>query len=238
MTDRPIKGVLLDIDGTLLDSNDAHAQSWAEIFQRHGFDIPFDRVRPLIGKGGDKLLPELTGIDHESEKGKQLSGERKELFKRGYLPKLRPTRGARDLVKRLKEEGFGLVVATSSSGEELDALLGQANVDDLIGRATSADDGESKPDPDIIQAALKKGKLRPEEALMIGDTPYDIEAAKRAGVATIALGCGGWWGDEALSGAVAVYDDPAALLAALERSPLFSGRCASRASGGRGGRPD
>src|SRR5690349_6215531 len=93
-----VRGVLLDIDGTLLDSNDAHARSWAEIFKRHGMDIGFDRVRPLIGEGGDKLLPQLTGIDAESPQGKALSDERRELFLREYLPALRPTRGARALV--------------------------------------------------------------------------------------------------------------------------------------------
>jgi len=207
----PVKGVLLDIDGTLLDSNDAHARSWAEVFKRQGMDIGFERVRPLIGKGGDKLLPELTGIDAESAEGKALSGERRERFLRGYLPALRPTRGARMLVERLKAKGLRLVVATSSNGKELGALLRQAGVADLIERATSSDDGASKPDPDIVGAALAEGKLAPDEAVMIGDTPYDIEAARRAGVRTIALRCGGWWDDAALAGAAAIYDDPASL---------------------------
>jgi HAD superfamily hydrolase (TIGR01509 family) len=218
-----IRGVLLDIDGTLLDSNDAHAQSWVDIFQRNGFDIPFERVRPLIGKGGDKLLPELTGIDHESDRGKQLSDERKKRFKGDYLPKLEPTRGARKLVERLKKEGLRVVVATSSSGDELHALLRQAGVDGLIERSTTADDGDSKPDPDIIEAALKKGKLKAGEAVMVGDTPYDLEAAARSGVRAIALRCGGWWDDEALKGAVKIYDDPAALVAGFDSSPIRRG---------------
>ena len=221
---RRVTGVLLDIDGTLVDSNDAHVQSWVEIFRRYGYDIPFGRVRPLIGKGSDKLLPELTGLDSEAGKGKQLTEERKQLFLRDYLPSLRPTNGARDLVKRLRDDGSRVVVATSSSDDELNQLLRQARVDDLIEQATSSSDGESsKPDPDIIQAALKKGKLRPQGAVMLGDTPYDIEAAARAGVLTIALRCGGWWDDAALAGAVAIYDDPAALLADIDRSPLAAG---------------
>jgi len=208
-----IRGVLLDIDGTLLDSNDAHARSWADIFQRHGFDIPVGRVRPLIGKGGGKLLPELTGIDAESPRGKALSGERSQLFLQDYLPELRPTRGARQLVEAFKARGLRLVVATSSNEKELDALLRQAGIADLIRRATSADDGASKPDPDIVRAALAEGKLAAQEALMVGDTPYDIEAAARSGVKTIALRCGGWWDDAALAGALAIHDDPAALAA-------------------------
>jgi HAD superfamily hydrolase (TIGR01509 family) len=221
---RRVTGVLLDIDGTLLDSNDAHAQSWVEVLRRHGYDIPFERVRPLIGKGTDKLLPELAGMDPESSLGKEISEERKALFLRDYLPRLRPTRGARALVERLRREGFRLVVATSSSEEELTLLLRQAQVDDLIEQATNSDEVErSKPDPDVVCAALAKGKLRPETAIMLGDTPYDIEAAGRAGVATIAFRCGGWWDDKALAGALAIYDDPAALLADFARSPLAGG---------------
>lgn len=217
-------GVLLDIDGTLLDSNDAHARSWAEIFRRFGYDIPFEHVRPLIGKGSDKLLPELTGVDAESDRGGQMTEERSRLFLQDHLPHLSPTRGARELVQRLRDVGYRLVVATSASGEELDQLLRQATVDDLIEHATSASDAESsKPDPDIVCAALNRGKLRPQETVMLGDTPYDIEAAGRAGVPAIALRCGGWWGDTALAGAVAIYDDPAALLAAIDSSPLAAG---------------
>jgi len=208
-----IRGVLLDIDGTLLDSNDAHAQSWVDIFTRHGFAIPFERVRALIGKGGDKLLPELTAIDAESPRGKALSDERRKRFLQDYLPKLRPTRGARQLVEAAKGEGLRVVVATSSSEKELGALLEQAGVADLIQRATSSDDGASKPDPDIVRAALAEGKLAAHEAVMVGDTPYDIEAAARGGVKTVALRCGGWWDDKALGGALAIYDDPAALAA-------------------------
>jgi phosphoglycolate phosphatase-like HAD superfamily hydrolase len=113
------------------------------------------------------------------------------------------------------------VVATSAGGDELDELLRQAGIYDLIEKTTSSSDAESsKPDPDIIQAALKKGRLEPRTAIMLGDTPYDIEAAGRAGVRAIALRCGGWWDDAALKGAVGIYDDPAALRAGIDRSPL------------------
>jgi HAD superfamily hydrolase (TIGR01509 family) len=215
-----VRGVLLDIDGTLLDSNDAHARSWVDIFERHAMNIAFERVRPLIGKGGDKLLPELTGIENGSPEGQRLSDERKELFLGDYLPRLEPTRGARELVSTLKQRGLRIVIATSASGDELSRLLRQAGVGDLIGQATTADDGDSKPDPDIVKAALAKGKLNPGEAVMVGDTPYDIEAAARCGVASIALRCGGWWDDTALCGAAAIYDHPAQLAANLARPPI------------------
>ena len=212
---KAIRGVLLDVDGTLLDSNDAHAQSWVDTFQRNGMDITFERVRALIGKGGDKLLPELTGIEHDSPKGKSLSDERKKLFLTAYLPKLKPTRGARPLMERLHADGLRVVIATSASGDELEKLLRQAGVDDLVPHATTSDDGDSKPDPDIVKAALGKAKVAAGEAVMVGDTPYDIEAAARSGVAAIALRCGGWWDDAALGGAAAICDDPAQLLAEL-----------------------
>ena len=211
----PVSGVLLDVDGTLLDSNDAHARSWVEVFRRHAMEIGFERVRPLIGEGGDKLLPQLTGIDAESPEGKALSRERRQIFLGEYLPALRPTRGARALVERLKAKDLRVVIATSANGAELDALLRQAGVDDLIERATSSDDGASKPDPDIVRAALGEARLAPEDAAMVGDTPYDIAAARRAGVRTIALRCGGWWSDAALAGAAAICDDPAALAASF-----------------------
>lgn len=214
-----MRGVLLDVDGTLIDSNDAHAHSWVRTFREFGYDIPFDEVRPLIGMGGDKLLPRLTGLDHESAPARRLSARRAELFREAYLPGLHAQPGARELVDRLREDGLRVVVATSAREEELDALLRQVGLDSLLRRSTSSDDADhSKPDPDIIHAALDEGQLEAEEAVMIGDTPYDVEAAQRAGVLPIALRCGGW--DDRALGRVPIYDDPADLLRRYESSPL------------------
>jgi HAD superfamily hydrolase (TIGR01509 family) len=213
--------VLLDVDGTLLDSNDAHAASWADVFAEFGYQIRFEHVRPLVGMGGDKLVPILTGLDHESPGGKQLSERRKAVFEQNYLPRLQPTRGARQLLEHLGGEGLILVIATSAGDDELRGLLDRAGVADLVHDATSSGDVEdSKPDPDVIGVALRKGRLSADEAVMIGDTPYDIAAAAKAGVPTIALRCGGWWDDLALGGAVAIYDDPADLLMRYDESPL------------------
>jgi HAD superfamily hydrolase (TIGR01509 family) len=218
-----LRGVLIDIDGTILDTNDAHAASWAEVFGEFAYDIRFEHVRPLVGMGGDKLLPILTGLEHESPKGKQLTERKKAVFGQKYLPNLRPTRGARQLLERMVADGLTIVVATSAGDDEMRGLLDQAGVADLIGGATSSGDVEgSKPDPDVISAALRKGRVRADEAVMIGDTPYDIAAAVKAGVPTIALRCGGWWDDLALGGAVAIYQDPADLLAHYDESPLAS----------------
>jgi HAD superfamily hydrolase (TIGR01549 family) len=212
--------VLLGIDGTLVDSNDAHARAWVGSLAEHGYVVQFEDVRRLIGKGGDKLMPELTGLDPESDQATAMSALRAELFAR-ELPSLRPTRGARDLLVALRDRGLQLVVATSAMEEEVTVLLQQAGVADLIEAASSSDDAEaSKPDPDIIQAALRKVGRQAAHSVMLGDTPYDVEAAQRARVPTIALRCGGWWGDDAFSNAVGIYDDPAHLLAGLADSPL------------------
>lgn len=218
---RKLDGVLLDVDGTLIDSNDAHAQAWAEALAEIGRKTPASEIRPLIGMGGDKLLPKL-GLDPESKEGKAVADRRGEIFLARYVPHLRPTPGAKDLVARLNEEGLRLVIATSAREEELDAMLSQVGLADLLKRKTSADDAEnSKPDPDIIQAALEKAKLAPNATLLLGDTPYDIEAAARARVDTVALLSGGWDAD-ALSDAIAIYEHPADLLRHFTASPFAS----------------
>jgi phosphoglycolate phosphatase-like HAD superfamily hydrolase len=218
---RALRTILLDIDGTLIDSNDAHARAWVESLAAHGYVVPFEQVRPLIGKGGDKILPELVGLDPDSGEAKRMSDTRSAIFLERELPTLRPTPGARALLERMTSEGLELVVATSAKSDEVRALLEQAGVSDLIELASSADDAErSKPDPDIVQAALHLSGSQPAHSALIGDTPYDLEAAARARVPAIALRCGGWWGDESLTKAVAIYDDPADLLANFEASVL------------------
>jgi len=215
--------VILDIDGTLIDSNDAHARAYEDAGRELGFDIPFERVRPLIGKGGDKVLPEVTGIEEDSPDGERITERKGEIFRERYLPTLKPLPGARQLLHRFRDDTMKLVVATSAGKDDLKGLLEQAGVADLIQDATSADDAEeSKPDPDIVLAALKQAGFPPEEIVMIGDTPYDVEAATRAGVRIVGVRCGGW-GDQDLQGAIAVYDDPADLLDRYDESPFRRG---------------
>ncbi len=211
MTERKKRVVLLDVDGTLIDSNDAHAQAWVDTGREFGYDVAFDKVRWLVGMGGDKVLPELTGLTEQSAKGAAILQRRGEIFRATYLPRLQPFDKARELLLRMQADGYQLVVATSASAEDLEALLKQAGLDDVIGAATSSDDAaESKPAPDIVHAALRKAHAQPDEALMLGDTPYDVGAARNAGVDIVALRCGGW-PDEELTGAIALYDDPADL---------------------------
>lgn len=213
-----LQGVIFDIDGTLVDSNDAHAKSWVDTFADAGYDVPFDAVRPLIGMGADKLLPKTIGLRHDTDEGKTLIKRRSEIFHERYLPHLRPFKGSRDLVSHVRSSGLKAIVATSAKDEELKSLLKAAQVDDLMQeRATSSDAKRSKPDPDIVQAAIEESGISPDHLVMIGDTPYDVEAAGRAGVRAIGFRSGGW-SDEALKGALEIYDGPADLLAKYESS--------------------
>jgi HAD superfamily hydrolase (TIGR01509 family) len=215
-----LQGVLLDVDGTLVDSNDAHAKAWVQALEESGVAVHSDKVRKLIGKGGDKLLPEAVGIDAYSAKGKRISQRRGEIFERQFLPKLQPFPGARYLLVRMKQQGLRLAVASSAKKDELNGLLQLCNVQDLLEKSTSSDDAlSSKPSPDIVQAALAKNYLRAGETILLGDTPYDIEAARQAGVRAVALRCGGWSNAD-LSGALAIYDNPIDLLSKFDQSPF------------------
>lgn len=217
-----IQNVILDIDGTLVDSNDAHAHAWVQALDETGYHVSFDKVRPLIGMGGDKVLPEVAGVQKESEQGQQIGQRRKALFLSRYLPHLRAFPGSWELLQQMHQQGLSLVVASSSEQDELNGLLKviDPRAPKLLGAETSARDApHSKPDPDVIQAALHKIQARPEETIMIGDTAYDIQAATQSGVSTIALRCGGW-SDRDLQGAVALYNDPADLLARYQTSLL------------------
>ncbi|AMV23335.1 Pyrophosphatase PpaX [Gemmata sp. SH-PL17] len=218
---RSVRGVLLDIDGTLVESNDAHAHAWVKALSESGRVVAFETVRPLIGMGGDKLLPKVCGLDAESREGKTIGDRRAAIFLSEYLPKLRACHGAEELLRQLKARGLKLGVASSAKKDELDPLLKVCGADRVIETATSSDDAErSKPDPDIVHAALGEIGLAPDEVALLGDTPYDVEAARKAGVRVIALRCGGW-SDIDLR-ADAVFDDPADLTRHLNQSPLAS----------------
>ena len=215
-----IRGVIFDVDGTLVDSNDQHARAWVDSLAQAGFQVPYDKVRRLIGMGGDKVLPMLTGIEDDDDKGKRIAQSREQIFAERYLPQVRPFPGARDLLVRLRKEGLRLAVASSSKEDMLKRLLSLVGAEDLLEATTSSDDAEnSKPDPDIVKAALKRLGEKPDTVVMIGDTPYDIEAATRAGIKSIGFRSGGWK-DPDLRGAAEIYDGPADLIARIDRSML------------------
>jgi HAD superfamily hydrolase (TIGR01509 family) len=213
--------VILDVDGTLVDSNDAHARTWVDAFAEHGVTVAYDDVRRSIGMGGDKLMPAVSGIKEDSAEGRRIAARRAELFKSTWLPRLRPFPRVRELLQRFDDDGFTIAVASSAKAEELDPLLERAGVLDLIPKRTSSDDASnSKPDPDIVHAALQTTHCAPEHAVMLGDTPYDVEAARRAGLHVVAFECGGWSAAD-LSPADEIYADAADLLNRYENSIFF-----------------
>jgi HAD superfamily hydrolase (TIGR01549 family) len=226
------EAVIFDIDGTLLDSVDLHAQAWQEAFKHFGHEIPFDQIRAQIGKGGDQLLPVFLSPEELKQRGKALEEFRGSLFKQKYLPKVRPFPCVRELFQKLKGSGQQVALASSAKPDELQTFKRIANVEDLVEVETSSGDAErSKPHPDIFEAALDRlGNTSREEVVVVGDSPHDAEAARKAALRTVGVLCGGF-PEAALrqAGCVAIYPDPADLLRRYEESPLAR-RSLSRAA--------
>ncbi|MDN3567498.1 HAD family hydrolase [Paeniroseomonas aquatica] len=219
-----IKAVLFDVDGTLVDSVDLHAQAWVDAFAEIGQAIPFATMRAQIGKGGDQLMPVFLPPAALQEKGKALETRRGEIFREGYLPRVRAFPEAAALVRRVAAAGLRSALASSAKEEELAALKRILGLeDDRLDAETSSSDAEhSKPFPDIFEAALARlPGVTPAETIVIGDTPYDAEAAGRAGIRAIGMLCGGFpEADLRAAGCIAIYRDPAHLLAEFDASPL------------------
>jgi len=174
----------------------------------------------MIGMGGDKVLPQTIHLQKDSEMGSQISQRREAIFKERYLPRLQAFPGAKELLQEMRKRGLKLAIASSAQPDDLKSLLRLVGAEDLVEEKTSSKDvSRSKPDPDVIQVTLQRTGLDAHEVLMIGDTAYDIEAARKAQVRTIAFRCGGWK-DADLAGALAIYDGPADLLAHYDESPL------------------
>lgn len=215
--------ILFDIDGTLVDSVDLHAEAWRVIFERHGKQIPFEVVRGQIGKGSDQLLPVFWSKGELDRFGEQMTKERSELFRTDFMPRVKAFPKVPELFERLLADGKTIALASSATDKELARLKTIAGVEDLIHEETSSDDAEkSKPHPDIFEAALERvGNPDPADAIVVGDTPYDAEAAAKAGLRTVGVLCGGFpEGDLWKAGCVAIYRDPADLLANYDHSPL------------------
>jgi HAD superfamily hydrolase (TIGR01549 family) len=215
--------VIFDIDGTLVDSVDLHAEAWQRAMRRFGRDVPIERIRREIGKGADQLLPVFFTAEELRRFGAELKELRTELYTREYLPRVRSFPELPALFERLRDDGRRIALASSGRREEVEALLDRAGVRGLIEGATSADDVErSKPHPDVLEAALDRlGLVDLREVVAVGDTPYDAEAAGKLGLSTIGLLCGGWPEmDLVEAGCVEIYRDPGDLLARYEESML------------------
>ena len=220
-----LKAVLCDVDGTLLDSNAFHAEAWQRTFAHYGIPADFESIVKQIGKGGEYLLPCFVPEDKLPSLEKELNAFRKQLFHREYIDRIVPFSDARRLLERMRQAGLRIAVATSSEKGDLEVFKTILKIHDLVEEDTTADDAEKpKPEADIFQAALKRLGLQPDEALALGDTPWDVEAATKAGVRTVAVQSGGWRKEQLTeAGALAVYVDVADIVRNFETSPFSTG---------------
>lgn len=204
-----VKGLISDIDGTLVDSNDAHAHSWQEAFREFGINIQWEEIRREIGKGADQLLPRFLTPEQLSEIGTRIHKRKKEIFKNKYLDQIRPLPGVTPLFERLHQDKKTIVLVTSSGMSEAQhytRLLGiERWVRDII---TGEDVARSKPHPDLFHLTLDRFHWKPSDAVVLGDSPYDAMAANKIGLPTIAVLTGGF-SEKSLrdAGAVEIYAD-------------------------------
>jgi HAD superfamily hydrolase (TIGR01509 family) len=215
-----LEAIIFDVDGTLVDSVDLHARAWAEAFAHFGYPVRFQDVRAQIGKGGDQLIPVFVPKPDLERVGPRLDKYRSELFTSSYLRQVRGFPKVRELVRTLLDSGKRVALASSAKGDELEHYKRIASIEDLIQAETSSDDAErSKPYPDIFRAALHKLRQPPlARCAIVGDSPYDAEAARRAGIRSVGMRCGGFPEDVLrAAGFVRLYDDPAHLLQAYRR---------------------
>ena len=214
---RLIEAVLLDVDGTLVDSNDKHADCWVEAFKQFGKEVEWDVVRRQIGKGGDLLVPDTLDAREMRRFGEELQKYRGELWKRSYMKSVEPFPGAIDAVRALAAEGIRIALASSSNPDEVEYYVELLGVGDLLGGTTSKEDAESsKPSPEIFEAAVERLKCDPARTLAVGDTPYDILAAHRVPVAVAAVLTGGF-ARELLTKAEFLFDHVASIPKELDR---------------------
>lgn len=217
-----VENVIFDVDGTLVDSVDEHAEAWRRAFLEFGRDIPFAHVRSQIGKGADQLIPVFFNDEELSRFGKDLEEYRSQLFLKDFLPKVRPFPKVRELFQRLNKDGRRIALASSAKGEELEHYVKLCRIDGLFEEATSKDDvARSKPFPDIFAAAIERlGKPEVSTCCVVGDTPYDALAAGKLSVPTLGVLCGGFSPDDLrAAGCRVLMKDPAELLARYEASP-------------------
>lgn len=215
-----IRAALCDIDGTLVESNWLHAAAWRDSFAVMGIDLEIEDTRRQIGKGGDEVIPVFVPWWKRSYVEEPLKRYRKYIFKAEYMAQVKPFPRVRELMERMRAEGIRVALSSSAQAEELEVYKGIANIADLVDETTSADDADrAKPHPDIFQATLDKLGVKASEALALGDTPYDAEAAGKAGVWTVGVTTGGWSEKEMLdAGCVEVWKDVGELLANFDRS--------------------
>jgi HAD superfamily hydrolase (TIGR01549 family) len=212
---QPVEATIFDVDGTLIDSVDFHAIAWVEAFAEFGVATAFEKVRRQIGKGGDNLMPVFLSQKQIRAFGQDLETFRGGHFKRKYLEYLRPFAGVRPLFERLIDNGIKIALASSAKPDELEVYKKIAQIDDLLDAETSSEDVEkSKPDPDIFQAAVRQlHGIAKDRIVVLGDSPYDAEAAAKAGLRSIGVLCGGFTASSLTKGGCsAIYRSPSNIL--------------------------
>lgn len=218
-----MNSIIFDIDGTLIDSVDLHAKAWQDAFEHFGVKLGFAEIRSQIGKGGDELVPTFLSKKDERAFGEELQEWRSQHFKSTYRDSVKPFHKSHELLQRIKQKGKLLAAGSSAKKDELDYYLELLNAKDLFDVTTSADDvNKSKPNPDIFEAALSKLQNSASETVVVGDSPYDAQAATRIGIPCVGVLCGGFAKQSLVdAGATAIYKGPEDLLDKLESSPLF-----------------
>ncbi len=205
-----LKAFIFDIDGTLIDSNTAHAETFVKAFDKYGKDVSFDKMKCLIGMGADDILEKFLSKEEIEKFGEELKEYRKEIFLNDYLTQIKTFSKLRELFKRISENGKKIVLASSAGEEEIKAYRKKLDVADFVEEETSADDAkEAKPEPDIFEAAFQKLKnIKKDEAIIVGDTIYDAQAAKKCGIKIIGVTSGGWSAEKLYAeGCIEVYRD-------------------------------
>ncbi len=214
---------ILDVDGTLVDTNYQHALAWFRAFRAHGIVLPVWRIHRHVGMGGDQLVEAMAGEDVEREQGDAIR-ERETACYGEMIEEVEPFEGARGLILELRDRGHTVVLASSAKEAEIDHYLDLLDARELAQWTSSADVEATKPAPDLVEAALERAGAGADDAVMIGDTPWDVRAARRAGVGTIAVMTGGFAEEELVeAGALAVYESVAELCRALDDTPLRGG---------------
>ena len=210
-----IKAIIFDVDGTLVDSVDYHAEAWVKAFQEYGYNFGKDKLRQQIGKGSSFIIGELLSSSEAEKLESDISQYRKQYYQDNLLEKVQPFDKVRELFAAIKDDGIKVVLASSARKETIAHYKKLLNIEDLIDGATSTDDVEqSKPEPDIFESALEKlDGISPEEVIVVGDSPYDAIAANKASLTTIGVLSGGFKAETLKeAGCVAIYQDPADLL--------------------------
>lgn len=217
--------VIFDIDGTLIDSVDAHAEAWVTAFRQFGYTVEFEQMKQKIGKGGEFVIEDVLSPEEVETEGEKIHNFRSQYYHDNFLKKVKPFPNVPELFQRVRDDGLPIVLATSAQPESAEYYIDLLGVEDFIqGSTTTGDVEKAKPNPDVFEAALAKLEgISADQVIVVGDSPYDAEAAAKASLKTVGVLSGGFSEEQLKSaGCIAVYKDVADLLSQYTDSPLCS----------------